>query len=336
MNSFKKFLFVFLSFFCTIRANAQDIHYTQFWATPVYLNPALTASMPEDIRFSLYHRNQWRAVSVPYITFSASLEARKPLFTQIVQLGYGVNFDSDKAGEAGFGSNQVHIPLAISFNLKSDSSIQFSAGTSMGVSQSGLNFDKLTFDNQYNGLYFDPFIAAPALVYEQTMYFDLSTGINISYSRSTFNILIGSGFHHINTPQSSVLQNINIHLRSRISAYTISTIQLNQTFSLQPAILWQWQSKANEKVFGANVILHTQSAVIENLSAGLWGRWQDAMSLSLGASAMKFDAGINYDFNISDLKTVSRARGGIEIYLIYKFHKLPIIKVPYHSCPVFY
>ena len=60
-------LFVFAS------ANAQDPAFTQFYANPLYLNPAMAGSHGCP-RFALNYRNEWPQLSGNYVTYSASYD----------------------------------------------------------------------------------------------------------------------------------------------------------------------------------------------------------------------------------------------------------------------
>ena len=62
-----------LSLFLTNDLFAQDPEFTQFYANPLYLNPAFagTAHCP---RLSLNYRNQWPGISGSFITTSASYD----------------------------------------------------------------------------------------------------------------------------------------------------------------------------------------------------------------------------------------------------------------------
>ena len=52
---------------------AQDIHFSQFWMSPLIQNPA-NAGGEEDIRAILNYRDQWKSIGTPYKTFNASFD----------------------------------------------------------------------------------------------------------------------------------------------------------------------------------------------------------------------------------------------------------------------
>ena len=59
----------------TQTVQAQDVHFTQFDATPMIVNPAFTGAFNGSWRASGIYRNQWRSVTVPFVTYAASFDA---------------------------------------------------------------------------------------------------------------------------------------------------------------------------------------------------------------------------------------------------------------------
>ena len=53
------------------KMNAQDIHFSQFYFSPLSLNPANTGNYKGDYRLFGNYRSQWRDISKAYNTFSA-------------------------------------------------------------------------------------------------------------------------------------------------------------------------------------------------------------------------------------------------------------------------
>ena len=76
MKYFKALLFFTLAFVFTVDANAQDPEFTQFYAAPVYTNPAMagTGSCNGGGRVVLNYRNQWPSLPGTFITTSASYD----------------------------------------------------------------------------------------------------------------------------------------------------------------------------------------------------------------------------------------------------------------------
>ena len=94
-----KFLVFFL--LASIGLGAQDIHFSQFYASPLTLNPAMTGFLNGDCRAGVMYRNQWKSVTVPFITISGAYE-HKFLMNNGDQVGAGVVVVSDQSGDANF------------------------------------------------------------------------------------------------------------------------------------------------------------------------------------------------------------------------------------------
>src|ERR1035437_2435480 len=109
---FRKALFisVLIGILNCVPVLAQDIHFSQFDETPLQLNPA-NAGVHHDIRIITNYKNQWQSVGSPYKTFAFSAEV-KLLKKKKQNLGLGIDFFNDKAGDAQMGSNQANVSLS--------------------------------------------------------------------------------------------------------------------------------------------------------------------------------------------------------------------------------
>ena len=72
---FKVLFFTFIF----IEIKAQDPQFTQFYANPLYLNPAFAGSA-RCPRISMNYRNQWPSLSGRYVTYSASYDMHVDAF----------------------------------------------------------------------------------------------------------------------------------------------------------------------------------------------------------------------------------------------------------------
>ena len=115
ISRMKKILLTFVVFLiATASIKAQDQHFTQFYAAPLTLNPALTGSMDAKYRLGLIYRDQWRNVlDDPSTTFGASLDLRFGVkFNKKNSrdaAGIGLLFFSDKNPGTDFTTNQIAI-----------------------------------------------------------------------------------------------------------------------------------------------------------------------------------------------------------------------------------
>src|SRR5690606_37585034 len=92
--------FTIITVFCASFAFGQDIHFSQYYANPLYMNPALTGSFYGDFRAAVNYRNQAFTVSnTPYVTYSGSFDIA-PLKKKMRHdvFGVGMLVYNDKAG----------------------------------------------------------------------------------------------------------------------------------------------------------------------------------------------------------------------------------------------
>ena len=97
----QKFLTVSVLVLGAMSLNAQDIHFSQFYLSPLNLNPAMTGVMNCNVRLVANYRNQWASVlkSNAFNTYSVSYDQRVPV-GRYDYFGIGGSFWGDKAGRS--------------------------------------------------------------------------------------------------------------------------------------------------------------------------------------------------------------------------------------------
>ena len=135
------FLF-FVVLFSYSHLHSQDIHYSQFNASPQNLTPAQTGLFDGDWRLAGNYRSQWSAVPVPYTTISMAADTRlkTKLKNDVPAAGFVIN--SDKAGDSKFSTTQLMISAAYIKKLTADSTHFLSFGIQPGISTKRFNINK--------------------------------------------------------------------------------------------------------------------------------------------------------------------------------------------------
>jgi len=306
---------------------AQDIHFSQFDETPVQLNPA-TVGVQHEVRGILNFKNQWQSIGSPYRTYAFSFDARL-LKNKKHHLGLGLDFFSDKAGDASLGSNQVNLSIAGLINLN-DKSI-LSGGIVAGFGQRSMNASKLTWGNQYNGTNYDANAATgeTSLPGSFTM-FDLGAGLQYNYgtdeayisANNARKISLGVAVFHPHRPAYSFYGggerlNMKIVLNGNASiGMPNSNLILKPSYivfiqgaatEINPGMTFQYVLQEGSKYTG----LKKSSA----FSLGAYYRLKDAFIAIAKFEYSNYCIGFSYDVNLSKLKVASSARGGFEISL---------------------
>jgi type IX secretion system PorP/SprF family membrane protein len=205
---FSKYTFFWCIISCVYTSvKSQDLHFTQYNNAPLLVNPANTGfSHFSDYRLGVNNRTQWAATNVPYKTFSAWGDAqllRKSLENS--WLGVGGVLLNDVAGSGSLTSIKAFASVA--YHQYIDDKSLLSIGFSGGLVQKRVDFTKLTFDNQWNGRFFD--ISAPTgenIIANNDSYVDLNVGLNYSlYATDNFYFNCGISMMHFNNPEETFL-----------------------------------------------------------------------------------------------------------------------------------
>jgi len=319
----KKTACILLTFLCiSFFVKAQDPHFSQFFSSPLTLNPALTGKFDGTLRVAGNYRNQWPAFNNVFTTSTASIDF------SILQKnipyndtwGVGIIALTDKAAGGILTNNYLGISTSYHKALDEDGYSQIGAGFQATYGQKRLDNSKLVFEDQltpfgFTGVSADIFSTDNLNI----NYIDVNAGI--IYTGSTTdrnNYYIGASVYHINRPKESFKGgNWNISPRSTISAG--GYFPVSDLLTLHTSGIYQLQNKSSETTLGAALSAPFNEDDINPSSvyAGLWMRLKDALIPYIGLEFSGMRIGVSYDINTSGLKTASQSRGGMELSLIY-------------------
>jgi len=321
---------------------SQDIHFSQFNSSPLNLNPAVTGFFTGKHRFVLNHKSQWSSITTPYQTSSASYDTRllKRKARRKDNIGLGITFYRDIAGDSDYGTMQANLSVSYIKGLNNFNNHFLTIGLVAGAAQRNMNFGNLTFDNQFNGENYDPSLHhGENLKAQNFMYFDLGLGIHWFYQfKSRLNLSAGMAAFHLNKPNQSHMENLDIILNPRYLFHSKAQIEAGRKVDLVPSFQIMNQGKYYEYLFGSMLKLITNDEPDNYISVnfGLFMRYNDAIIPVLGLDYKRFNAGISYDINYSDLRNASDLQGGFEFSLIYILAEKSGRKIKRKMyCPIF-
>jgi type IX secretion system PorP/SprF family membrane protein len=332
MKNLKIFFLLATFFLCGI-LRAQDIHWSQFVDNPIYQSPGQAGNFSGDYRFIANYRDQWRSVTVPFQTLSVSFDSRIKWKREI---GYGLLVFHDMVGDGKLKTLEIQANGNLPLYLKGDSTLVFRPGINIGMNQRRLNPNPLTFDNQFNGVVFDPSLPTNES-FQTDSKTNLSTGLGTVLDwkidpKSKLNT--GIGFYNLNRPNQGFFgQKITRDIRGNIFARYER--YLRKDILLLPAINISLQGKYREIVLGSSVkyLLSNQKIVYRAVQGGVWYRFKDAAYFSAGMDYQNWFFGVSYDLNFSKLTQASGARGGIEFAVRYIHRSLKPKKIYHRICP---
>lgn len=334
---------VLLSGFLT--AQAQDPQLSQFYAAPLYLNPAFAGSALAP-RVTVNYRNQWPALNANYITSIASFDT----YSDKINSGFGLMVMND----AQFSNlKTLDVGFQYAYQVKVSEDVRVRAGMQASYVNRSVNYYNLVFNYDLNNgivtpIYNDPVADAGPRI----NYLDFSGGL-LAYSDRVWG---GISVHHLNRPDQSFSARperlpMKISLQAGVKIPLMGWefgnglgYDMGRERSLSPAILYKRQGKFDQLDIGTYLTL-------DPLTLGIWYRGipikqydkglnnHDALAFLIGYRQDNFSFGYSYDATISSL---GMSTGGAhELSLSYTFDQLFDPKPNYKrrkkelSCPKF-
>ncbi|MBV7533414.1 PorP/SprF family type IX secretion system membrane protein [Chitinophaga sp. sic0106] len=325
MKHLYRFLLISCMALCGTGVLAQDIHLSQFYETPILRNPALIGIFNGDVRVQAVYRNQWNQVTIPYQTGSLSGEIKFPVGNANDYVTTGLQLTYDRAGTSRLQSTQILPAINYHKSLNADKASFLSLGFMGGFVQRQFDPANMTFDNQYTGGRFDPSMATGEegkLALRGYSYLD--AGVGLSYNsviREEVNYYIGVGYFHFNSPKVSFYNDKSIMLNPKITFNAGISIPLEERVKLVAEYNQLHQGSYSEYIGGAMLRYALMDQGLEStkgIYGGLFLRWNDALIPTVKLDMDKYELGMSYDANISQLRTASQSFGGFEISLVFK------------------
>ena len=319
-------------------AIGQDLHFSQFNRTPLFLNPALTGSFEGDIRVMSIFRNQWQTIPVPYNSIGASIDYNLPVRYQKDKLGLGLQAIMDRAGDGRFTTSMFSFSSAYHFTAGSTNPFILSIGGQANWVQRSYDPNRLTFDNQFNGDYFDPTRPiGEQLDRTQLQFFDFNLGTNANFTvkqQHVFNFGFSIAHFH-QTQQNFIDISTNTLLQKRYNFYLSANISIIEKLKWLPIGFYQLQDGKYEYVLGSGLqyVINNDRTEKLNITLGLSGRLGDAFIPWLHFEKKNISAQLSIDFNTSPLRIASNSYGGIEFSLGYLIKYRKDAFNQYDFCP---
>lgn len=297
---------------------AQDMHYSQYYANPLYLNPAFTGAITHQ-RVAVNHRLQWPELPKAFANYSFSYDQNAPALNS----GFGLLANVDRAGSASLQS------ASIAFNYSYTVAIQkawvIKPALSFGYVSRSIDYTKLVFGDQIDfGIDGAPSQDPTIGQIDSNNFMDIGSGL-LAYNKNTW---IGLSAFHLNTPNHSLISGSS-YLPVKWSVHAGMRFQLgNPAFknvkkmSVSPSFIYRSQGSFDQLDLGAS--FHYSPVLFGLYYRGLpWEKNDanqlnhDAVVLLFGVKFEQFQFGYSFDSNISRLSTSTG--GAHELSLVYHF-----------------
>lgn len=318
----RKLLFTLVSFGALFCVKAQDPNFSQFFASPLTLNPALTGKFDGVFRVAGNYRNQWPTINNAFTTATISVDGSilKNSIPDYDQFGVGVMAFTDKSGNGVLQNNFIALSTAYHKALDEDGFHQIGLGfqgtyVSKFLDRRSLNFEDMLRSDGFTGLTGETFSGNEI----KLSYFDLNLGV--LYNGTTDgsnNFYLGASMYHVTRPKESFQQG-NYLLQPRLTLQAGGMMPVGEFNAVHFSANHSRQANAVNTVIGGAYMLNVNQDLSNptNLYVGSWFRFGDALIPYVGLEFGNLHIGASYDVNTSSLKPASNMRGGAEISLIY-------------------
>jgi type IX secretion system PorP/SprF family membrane protein len=322
----KKISTLFVCVAVAFVVKAQDPNFSQFFASPLTLNPALTGKFDGTFRVAGNYRNQWPTINNAYVTKTASIDfgIMKNRLSEIDQLGVGIMAMTDRAGDGVLVTNSGGLSLAYHKGLDEDGFHQIGAGFQGVYTNKRLDITKVYFGDQLTPLGFTG-VTSEIFANKQVnvSYFDLNAGVLYNGSTNGYNnFYLGASMYHINRPKES-FQGGEFLLNPRVTIQAGGKVPIGSYHSINISTNYSFQANAKNLMAGAafSYNVNNDDENPTNVYLGAWTRISsavnDAVIPYVGLEFSSIHIGYSYDINISSLKTATNSVGGNEVSLIY-------------------
>jgi len=315
---------IFLFFImCAGIALSQDISFSQFYANPLYLNPAFSGSVGMP-RVALQYRNQWHSFDNAFSTYSAAFD----IPVRKLQGGIGGYVLNDSQADGILKTLQVNFSYSVFVRLSEN--YHLNGALQAGYNQNSLNTSMLIFADNLDPNYGDHGTSGElaTLTDPNYNYADFSAGLLLYSQRLYYGIAV----HHLTEPNQSFYQgNGDVaklprkytgHFGARLPVYLYG--HNRKKFDISPQVIVQMQGKNQQFNYG---LFATKSG----FTVGTWFRQNfgfryDAVILLVGFMKKSWQINYSYDFTISGLRGDSGGTSEISLtFLLYKSEKRKLL-----------
>jgi type IX secretion system PorP/SprF family membrane protein len=335
MKKFKIFIYVFV--LTASQSKAQDPSFSQFFSSPLNINPSLTANINADWRAIANFRDQWISPASPYATGTISYDAKmfQKKFPGVEEgnvFGLGGMLMYDKAMSGVVKS--TYASLNMSYRVKlidGETKHRLGAGFGAIYGHRRIDFGGIDFEEQFTGYGFNTNLpTGESSLSSMKPYFSVSTGLLYSITSANSNFDIGVSAFHVNKPKQTFLKDENQYLPMRKVIHANFETFLSQSVVLSTNAIYQSQETASYFSVGGALGYYLPSNEDFLLNAGLWYWSKNAIIPYIGIAYKDYQFGLSYDVTISKLNQATEKPKTWELSLIVRGRNKPSYVIP---CP---
>ena len=307
----------------TMNGYSQDPSFSQFFSSPLNINPSLTANINGKWRVIGNFRDQWIGPASPYATATISYDTKiaKNYIPEDNVFGIGgmLMFDYAFKGivKSTYGS------LNVSYNVKIGEDVgdhRLGAGVGIILGGKNIDFHRLDFPEQFTGSGFNRNLpTGEAALSNMKPYISSSAGLVYTYQNPTHNLDIGFGAFHLNKPKQTVIDDPNQYLAQRFVGHANFETILNNGLAFMSNAIYQNQKKASYWSVGAALGFFLNEGTEDMIfNVGGWYWSKNAIIPYVGLKVNRMQFGITYDITISKLSEAEQKPKTFEISFIIR------------------
>ena len=338
MIKFLRNIFSMTALVASVSLNAQDPSFSQFFSSPLNINPALTGNINGDWRMISNYRDQWIGPASPYVTGTVSFDTKAMqhktpdnIENNFMGVGGMLMFDHAMSGVV----QSTYASLNLAYNIKITETDRYRERLAIGFGaiygHRRIDYNRVNFEEQFNGFGFNKNMpTGESSLSNMKPYFSGSTGITYTATTAKTNFDIGVAAFHINKPKQTFLKDENQFLPMRKVAHTNFEMFVNQKTVINANAIYQYQKKASYFSVGGALGYYVDDNAESLITAGLWYWSKNALIPYVGLGYKNFQVGLSYDLTISKLNDAARRPNSWEVSLILRGVRKPSGVIP---CP---
>jgi len=294
----------------TAKSFAQtDPHFSQYYANPLYLNPALTGVIDGDYRATVNFKQQWSALNSSFLTGGASFDmAPKKNFA------FGATILNQRAGDLDFNYLSALVSGSYRLRFGNEGLQMVSFGLQAGIINRSFDFSQARFGNQFNPItgYDGGMMSGETLSSQSSLVPDVNAGIMFfdGDPDKGVNVFLGASAAHLTRPMDR-FSGTNSRIPVRFTAHGGARIKASALLDIVPNALFMYQGNTNEVSLGAYAQLNVNPSA--NILFGGNYRNKDAAIAFVGLQLKNMVFGLSYDVNTSSFNRASNSNGGLEL-----------------------
>lgn len=300
---------------------AQDPFFSQYFMSPMTVNPAMIGKGTKATRVMANHRSQWWGSGYSSSNFvTNTVSAELPFakgFTDQSQLALGVMALSDVSNNGILKNNYFSTGLAYNQNLNKEGTKKFGAGLMATFGSRALDASKMLWQSQFGSFGFNPSLpSGESLQLPKRSFFDVAAGVHYSSEGKKWNVNLGASVFHVAQADVSAYNAGNSLMRMRFNLNMDLAYKFNGGDELHLiSLLTQYNTKSVLNFGGIYKYKINGDHMISRVNAGLMSRMGDAYVGYFALEAPKWSLGVSYDFIRNDVQTSPNSVQSMEVSL---------------------